>query len=386
MSVCGILLAAGAGTRLGAGRNKALLPLGGEPLFLHALRALQPHCKHIVLAVGEGERDAFYGAMDAAGLSADAVVTGGAQRRHSVERALRALPEDADILLVHDAARPFPSGRLIRAVLAAASQTGAAVPALPVDDTLRGRSGNATRTLPREGLYRVQTPQGFRRGLLEKAYAASPDALTDDAGLVERLGEPVALVPGEPRNFKITRREDLDMAERLLSGCLRAGTGYDAHRLAEGRALVLCGVDIPHETGLLGHSDADVALHALTDALLGACALGDIGTHFPDSRPEYKGVSSLLLLEKTRELMRERGFVPHQCDLTVLAQRPRLAPYIPQMRLNIARALGLPLSRVSVKATTTEGMGFEGREEGMSAQASALVKETEGLEEPSAGG
>lgn len=380
MSVCGILLAAGAGARLGAGRNKALLPLGGEALFLHALRALKPHCRNVILVVGEGEEEAFSRAMNAAGVSADTVLTGGAERRHSVERALGKLPKDADILLVHDAARPFPTSRLIHSVLRAAGETGAAVPALPVDDTLREKNGETTRTHPREGLYRVQTPQGFNRKLLEKAYAENPDTLTDDAGLVEKLGEPVALVPGDPRNFKITRREDLDLAERLLSGCLRAGTGYDAHRLVPGRALVLCGVDIPHETGLLGHSDADVALHALADALLGACALGDIGAHFPDSREEYRGVSSLLLLEKTRELIAEKGFIPHQCDLTILAQRPRLAPHILQMRRNIAQALGLPLSRVSVKATTTEGMGFEGREEGISAQAAAMVRETEAPE------
>ena len=373
MSVCGILVAAGSGKRLGADRNKALLPLLHEPLFCHALRRFRPHCDTIILVVKEEERADFTQALARANLEVDLIAPGGKERRHSVQNALSLLPMDADLVLVHDAARPFPSDSLIKGVIRAARETGAAVPALPMSDTLRRQEGDNTMTIPREGLFLVQTPQGFRREVLLSAYALHPDSLTDDAGLVELAGNPVALTPGEARNFKITREEDFRMAEGLLSGSLRMGTGFDAHRLVKGRALVLGGVNIPHELGLLGHSDADAALHALTDALLGACALGDIGRHFPDSERAYKGVSSLLLLEKTLEILAENGFIPRQADLTIVAQRPKLAPYIEEMRGNIARALRLPKDRVSVKATTTEGLGFEGREEGISAQAAALI-------------
>jgi 2-C-methyl-D-erythritol 4-phosphate cytidylyltransferase/2-C-methyl-D-erythritol 2,4-cyclodiphosphate synthase len=373
VSVCGILVAAGSGRRLHAGRNKALLPLMHEPLFCHALRRLRPHCDTIILVVKEEERADFTEALARAHLDAEFFAPGGQERRHSVENALKLLPEDADLVLVHDAARPFPSAALIRGVIGAAREKGAAVPALPVSDTLRRQEEGRTVTLPREGIFLAQTPQGFRRDVLLQAYALHPDSLTDDAGLVELMGRPVALTPGEARNFKITREEDFLMAEGLLAGALRTGTGYDAHRLVKGRALVLGGVHIPHELGLLGHSDADAALHALTDALLGACALGDIGRHFPDSDRAYKGISSLLLLQKTREILAENGFIPRQADLTIIAQRPKLAPFIDEMRGNIARALRLPLDRVSVKATTTEGLGFEGREEGISAQAVALA-------------
>ena len=374
MSVCGILVAAGSGTRMGLGKNKALLPLLGEPLFLHAVRALRPFCDTLILVVKEDEQPLFESALHSSGLAVDDIALGGRERRHSVENALVKLPPDAGIILVHDAARPFPSPRLILDVLAKAKADGAAVPALPVLDTLRSTDGRLTKTVSRENLYRVQTPQGFLRETLLLAYGNSPDSLTDDAGLVELMGHPVTLTRGDARNLKITTREDFSMAEALILGSLRFGTGFDAHRLAPGRKLILGGAEIPFELGLLGHSDADAALHALTDALLGACALGDIGRHFPDSEERYRGISSLLLLEKTREIVLQAGFVPWQCDLTILAQRPRLSPYIETMRQNIAQALQLPLASVSVKATTTEGMGYEGRGEGISAQALAVVR------------
>jgi len=303
------------------------------------------------------------------------IVYGGEPRRHSVENALAALPEGADLLLVHDAARPFAGLGMAKDVLRLAREMGAAVPALPVTDTLKtGQEGLVTGTQPREGLYAVQTPQGFRRAVLERAYRECPDALTDDAGLVERLGLKVALVPGSRKNIKITLPEDFAMAEQMLGHFPRVGTGYDVHRLVEGRPLILGGVTIPHDKGLLGHSDADAALHALTDAMLGACALGDIGQHFPDSDPAYQGISSMLLLEGVVALMREKGFVPRQCDLTIMAQRPKLAPFIPHMRENIAKTLGIPLGRVGIKATTTEGLGFVGREEGIAVQASVVTE------------
>lgn len=374
MSAWGILVAAGSGSRLGAEENKILLPLGGEALFCHGLRLLKGLCEGVILVIRPEDEAAVAAALARAGLAADSIAYGGETRRHSVENALQKLPEGADLLLVHDAARPFAGLEMAREVMRRARDTGAAVPALPVTDTLKkGEKGLVTGTQLREGLYAVQTPQGFRRELLLRAYRECPDALTDDAGLVERLGLPVALVPGSRRNIKITLPEDYAMAEQMMGNGTRVGMGYDVHRLAEGRELILGGVRIPHEKGLLGHSDADVALHALIDALLGACALGDIGRHFPDSDPQYRGVSSLLLLEKTAGILREAGFRPLQCDLTIIAQLPRLAPHIPGMRANIAAALGIPLDRVGLKATTTEGLGFAGREEGIAAQAVAVV-------------
>jgi 2-C-methyl-D-erythritol 2,4-cyclodiphosphate synthase len=290
-----------------------------------------------------------------------------------VESALKVLPQDIDLVLVHDAARPFPGPRLIQDVIEAAARHGAAVPALPVNDTLRKAEAGRTVTVARDGLYRVQTPQGFTREILLTAYAANTEALTDDAGLVEQMGQSVQLIPGDARNIKITQGEDWEMALQLLGGSMRIGTGFDTHRLVEGRDLVLGGVNIPHSTGLLGHSDADVVLHALMDALLGACALGDIGQHFPDSKAEYKDISSMKLLEETAKILQRKGFLPWQSDLTIIAQKPKLAPFMNQMRQNIASVLHLPIDRISVKATTTEGLGYEGREEGISAQAAVLV-------------
>ena len=375
MSVWGILVAAGSGSRLGAEQNKVLLPLGGEALFCHGLRLLCQLCEGVVLVIRPEDEGAMQAALHQSGLMADRIVYGGETRRHSVENALAALPEGADLLLVHDAARPFAGLEMAKDVLRLAREMGAAVPALPVTDTLKtGQEGLVTGTQPREGLYAVQTPQGFRRAVLERAYRECPDALTDDAGLVERLGLKVALAEGSRRNIKITLPEDFAMAEQMISGGIRVGTGFDVHRLVEGRPLVLGGVTIPHDKGLLGHSDADAALHALADALLGACALGDIGQHFPDSDPAYQGISSMLLLEGVVALMREKGFVPRQCDLTIMAQRPKLAPFIPHMRENIAKTLGIPLGRVGIKATTTEGLGFVGREEGIAVQAVAVTE------------
>lgn len=375
MSVYGILVAAGSGSRLGAETNKILLPLGGEALFCHALRALRQVSDGVILVIRPEDEQAVREAMRLSGLSAEQLVYGGEQRRHSVENALARLPASADLVLVHDAARPFAGPALMERVIKAARETGAAVPALPVTDTLKkGEGGLVTGAQPREGLYAVQTPQGFARDVLIRAYQECPKALTDDAGLVERLGLPVALVPGHRSNLKITLPEDFIMAEQMLGQGLRVGLGYDVHRLVAGRPLVLGGVTIPYEKGLLGHSDADAVLHALTDALLGACALGDIGQHFPDSDPAYKGISSLILLEKAVALMGEKGFVPAQCDITIQAQRPRLAPYLPQMRETIAKALNLTEDKVGLKATTTEGLGFVGREEGIAAQAVVMVR------------
>lgn len=375
MRACGIIVAAGAGSRLNADKNKVLLPLLGQPMFMYAVLALHPFCGRLVLVVKEEEQAAFEGALAPYALPNVMFAHGGKERRHSVENAL-SLAAGFDLVMIHDAARPLPSREMIQRTLDAALVSGAAVPALPIADSLRLVDEQGfSKAVPRERLFAVQTPQVFSRPLIVKAYQASAVATTDDASLVEQLGHKVELVQGDMKNIKITLKEDLAMAERLILSGIRIGTGFDTHRLVPGRDLTLCGVNVPHTLGLLGHSDADVALHALTDALLGACALGDIGAHFPDNKAEYKGISSLHLLREAVRLMAQAGFVPWQCDLTILAQKPKLAPYISSMREQVALALSLPFDRVSIKATTTEGLGFEGREEGISAQAVAQVRE-----------
>ena len=371
----GILLCGGSGTRMGAPVSKTLLSVGGVPACVRAARVLGSVLDGLVAVVPAGERERFAAVFSAWGLSFP-LALGGDSRQASVLSGLSLLPADAAYVLVHDGARPLVDAACVRRVLFGAKRYGAAAAAVPLDDTLKraDETGLVEETVPRDRLFRMQTPQGFRTDILRKAHEAAAGVLTDDAALAEAAGYPVCLVEGSAANIKLTRPEDVEMAERLTGGSLRTGTGYDAHRLVEGRKLILCGVEVPYEKGLLGHSDADAALHALTDALLGAAALGDIGGHFPDSDPAYEGISSMILLEKTADLLLKNGFVPVNADVTIIAQAPKLAPYLPQMRANIARALRLPADRVSVKATTTERMGFEGRGEGISALSTVLVQ------------
>jgi len=290
---------------------------------------------------------------------------------------LKKLPADCDTVLVHDGARPLVDDATIERVIASVRLHGSGIASTPLTDTIKqaDADGGVTATPDRSTLRAVQTPQGFSRALLERAHREITVRCTDDAALVSALGERVFLTPGSPRNIKLTTQEDLYMAEYYLIGLPRVGHGYDAHRLVEGRRLILGGTEIPYEKGLLGHSDADVLVHAVIDALLGACALGDIGGHFPDSDPRYKGISSLYLLEEAAKILHQNGFSVRNVDATVIAQRPKLAAHIPQMRRNIAAALGIGEAMVSVKATTTEGMGFEGAGEGISAHAVALVSQ-----------
>lgn len=297
-------------------------------------------------------------------------------------------PSDRAIVLVHDGARPFITETVIRRVIVAAEKYGAAVPAVPVKDTIRricgeeqdeeehrnetGILSETSETLKRSSLYQVQTPQGFRFPLLKEAFRqAQEDGFygTDDASLAEYIGHPVVMVEGDYGNYKITTKEDL----KEMIPDIRIGSGYDVHRLVPERKLILCGEEIPHALGLLGHSDADVALHALMDAMLGAAALGDIGRHFPDTDLKYKGISSMKLLEEVRTLLEEKQFYVGNADVTILAQKPKLAPHIPAMRHNIAEALNLPEEKISVKATTTEKLGFAGREEGIAAEAVCIL-------------
>lgn len=376
MSIWSLLLSGGSGTRMGCAGNKTLLPLLGESAICHALRTLRRHCDGVVMVIRPIDEAEIRAALAKSHLSVEKIVYGGADRQESVYNGLAALPDDCDIVLVHDGARPLIDDETVQNVISSVRQYGSGIASTPVTDTFKqvDENGVAVATPDRNFLRAVQTPQGFKKDLLLRAHHEIKQRCTDDAALVSQLGVPVHLCEGSRRNIKLTTPEDIAMAEHYLNVFPRIGHGYDAHKLVEGRKFILGGVDIPYEKGLLGHSDADVLLHAITDALLGAAAMGDIGKHFPDKDPQYKGISSLLLLEKAVVLLRENGFEPLNIDATVICQRPKLAPHIPQMRENIARACGLEVDCVSVKATTTEGMGFEGEGLGVSTHAVALLK------------
>ena len=373
MNVYALLLCGGSGTRMGAKDNKTLLTVGGAPAAVRCFRAFEGLVKGTVVVTRAGEEGAFEQSLAAYGCAPIAIVPGGEDRQASALNGLRALPPDAEIALIHDGARPFVSREIIRRVIDSVESRGSGVAAIPARDTIKRADGEGRvlETLDRSVLWQMQTPQGFFVGDLLKAHEAAAARYTDDAALMEASGQPVYLVPGSPDNIKLTSPEDLRMVNGMVTP--RVGTGFDAHRLAEGRALWLGGVLVPYDKGLLGHSDADVALHALMDALLGAAALGDIGKLFPDSDSQYKGISSLLLLEEVGKRIAEKGFFIGNVDITIVCQTPKLAGYIPQMREKIAAALRVSPGQVSVKATTTERMGYEGRGEGISAQAAAVV-------------
>ena len=373
MNAYALLLCGGSGTRMGARENKTLLKIGGVPAIVRSFRAFQPLAQGIVLVTRAEEEAVFTDTLRAYGCSPTAVVAGGADRQASALNGLRALPADADIALIHDGARPFVTEEIIRRVIGSVEKSGSGVAAVPARDTIKraDRDGRVLETLDRSALWQMQTPQGFFVKDLLEAHAKAAARYTDDAALMEAAGHCVRLVLGSPDNIKLTSPEDLRMVNGMLTP--RVGTGFDAHRLAEGRELWLGGVRVPYQMGLLGHSDADVALHALMDALLGAAAMGDIGKLFPDKDPQYKGISSILLLKEVGKRLAEAGFTVGNADVTIVCQAPRLAPYIPQMREEIAKALNVAVEQVSVKATTTERMGYEGSGEGISAQAAALL-------------
>ena len=381
-----ILLAGGSGSRMGAGMNKVLLPVRGIPCIVRSAMAFEGVASRMVAVCRPEDLSEIQALLEGAGLPFPTTfVTGGETRQQSVARGLSALPEEDAYVLVHDAARCLVDGGTIARVLADLNVFGSGVASVPVTDTVKrvNAAGFVLDTLPRSMLRAMQTPQGFSLPELRKAHAlAARDHYegTDDASLMEHAGYPVHLSEGDPRNLKLTTREDLLMAETFLHTedafpAFRVGQGYDVHQLTEGRKLILCGVEIPHTHGLLGHSDADVALHALMDALLGAAGLWDIGHHFPDTDPQYKGISSMNLLEKVIAELKPHGFRPANVDVTIVAQQPKLSPFIPAMVRNLAAALSLPESRINVKATTTERLGFEGRKEGISAQAICLIQE-----------
>ncbi len=375
-----LVVAAGRGERLGGDRAKQYLPLGGQPLLRYSLAAFARHRRvDAVRAVIHPDDEALY-AMTAAGLDLLAPVTGGASRQESVRLGLESLAEQKPArVLIHDGARPFVDGDLIDRVLAGLEAAAGAIAALPMTDTLkREADGWVGETLERAGLWRAQTPQAFRFADILAAHRAARDeaGLTDDAAVAERAGLAVHLVAGDPANLKVTSPEDLARAERWLAGAadeVRTGSGFDVHRFGPGDRVRLCGVDVPHDNALQGHSDADVGLHAVVDAILGALAAGDIGAHFPPSDPEWRDTDSAVFVRHARDLVAARGGRIVNVDVTIICERPRIGPHRAAMVARLAELLGIDDGRVSIKATTTERLGFTGRGEGIAAQATATL-------------
>lgn len=378
-----VIPAAGSGTRMGAQIPKPFLSLASEPVIAHTFRAFAgiADIHEVVVAVSDEWRDVVRAELERTLPGRRHIlVQGGHERMDSVWNALQASSDESDVVAVHDAVRPFASPALIQACLRTALEYGAALPGLPVTDTLkRADAGQVVGTVDRSGVFSVQTPQAIRRDWLFDAYGkARRDGIlaTDEAGLIEYLGRPIHVVDGEPGNIKLTYPADMISAESRFRSSLpdiRIGYGYDVHQLSPERRLVLGGVQIPHERGLLGHSDADVLLHAITDAILGALALGDIGAHFPDTSAENKDRDSREFVRGAVALIRQAGYAVVNIDATLVAEKPKILPHVPLMRERIAEDAGLTPDRVSIKATTNEKMGFQGRMEGMSAMATALL-------------
>lgn len=373
--IAALIVAAGGGSRMGGGMPKQFRDLGGRPMlrWSHDAFASHPAVDLVLTMIAEEQIDHARSILSNAW-----VETGGASRRESVARGLRHLAlAGVTQVLIHDAARPFLSAKVVDRVLAGLGSADGAMPVLPVADTLaRSLDDILGETVPRDGVVRVQTPQGFHLQAVIAAHAAWPaDAeATDDAQMVRRLGGRVALVQGDAMLEKITYPDDMTGADMRLTWETRTAMGYDVHRLEDGEELWLGGVLIPHHQGLSGHSDADVALHALTDALLGTIAAGDIGTHFPPSDPQWKGAESGQFLQHAAKLIADKGGRIDFVDLTIICEAPKIGPHRAAMVDRIAGLLNIDQSRVSLKATTTERLGFTGRGEGIATQAVATVR------------
>ncbi|APG46894.1 bifunctional 2-C-methyl-D-erythritol 4-phosphate cytidylyltransferase/2-C-methyl-D-erythritol 2,4-cyclodiphosphate synthase [Phaeobacter porticola] len=373
-----LIVAAGKGLRAGGGLAKQWRPLAGRRVIdwtLDAFRKVGIDQIALVLSPQDTEIWQEFAAQD------DILLTrGGATRSQSVANGLELLAHhDVDRVLIHDAARPCVSGRVVHDVLSALDTSLAAAPALAVTDALwRGADGYVTGTQDRAGLHAAQTPQGFRLAEIRAAHqqlAANSMEAADDVEVARAAGIDVAIIPGDPDNMKITRPEDFDRAARILGGDMdvRLGNGYDVHRFGPGDEVVLCGVPLAHDRGLQGHSDADVGLHAITDALYGALAEGDIGRHFPPSDPQWKGAASDIFLRHAADLTRSKGYQISNVDCTLVCEFPKITPHAPAMRTVVAEILSIDISRVSIKATTSERLGFTGRGEGIAAIATACV-------------
>lgn len=381
MRITAIVAAAGSGRRLGREKNKVLLELGNKPVLSYSLEVLAavPQVEEIIIAAAQGEEDECeaIAALSCRG-KAFKVVTGGEQRMNSVYSCLMASNPQTDHVLIHDGARPFINSAVLEKILQADFPDGAIL-ALPLKETVKSAEGHIIKaTIPRDGLYGAQTPQIFSKEVLVTAYRRGFDEgfmATDDASLVERYGGEVKLIPGSEENIKITTPYDWEKAtERINRTMVRIGSGFDVHGFAPNIPLVLAGEKISYNKGLVGHSDADVVTHALMDAILGAMAAGDIGGYFPPDDPQYKDADSIKLLLYICRLMAEKNYQIVNADITIIAEKPKMAPHIQAMRNNLAQALGIAVDAVSVKATTTEKLGFVGREEGIAAQATVLLQ------------
>lgn len=387
-----IIAAAGFGKRMESSVNKQYLEVGRIPVLAHTVKAFNEneYIDTIILVIKEDEIDFCQNhIVEKYGFGkVKAVVPGGKERQDSVNNALKSKENDGDYILIQDGARPFTNQRIICEVIEAIASHQAVTVGVPVKDTVKITKDSYILSTPdRSSLYAIQTPQGFQRDCLIRAYEkAYADGFygTDDTMLAERLDQKVFVVMGDYNNIKITTKEDIKIGEaiandtqRIRGNKMRVGIGYDVHAFAENRKLILGGVDIPYEKGLLGHSDADVLVHAIMDALLGACSLGDIGKHFPDTDEEYKGISSIKLLGFVKKLIEEKKYMINNIDAVVIAQKPKLAPYIEQMVQNVADILEIDPRDVGIKATTTEHLGFEGRGEGIAAQAIVALDKTD---------
>jgi 2-C-methyl-D-erythritol 4-phosphate cytidylyltransferase/2-C-methyl-D-erythritol 2,4-cyclodiphosphate synthase len=392
--VAAIIPAAGSGIRMGLSSPKQFYELGGVPILVRTLRVFQ-HIEaigHIIVVVPTESCPWVEDLVQSNHLTkVYRVIAGGQERQDSVLCGLEVLPDDVELVLVHDGVRPFVPVSVVEKCLQQAEKSGAAMAAIQVKDTLKAvsRQKMIKKTINRADVWQAQTPQVAKKSLLLEAYALAAEKedfiATDEAGLLELLGCPVKVVEGSEKNIKITRKEDLILAKAILmesgqdgkdfAGSIhyRTGLGYDAHRLVNGRPLILGGEKIPYKKGLQGHSDADVLTHALCDAILGAAGAGDIGVHFPDSEQKFKDISSLKILESVVALVSEKGYALVNADITVVAQEPRLVPYFADMKKNLAAACAVDPDVINLKATTSEEMGFEGRCEGMSAHAVVML-------------
>lgn len=379
MRVGVIIVAAGRGERLGGAVPKQLLDVGGRSVLGRSVDAFDQHpAVDALVVVLPAELVASSASLIGETTHRCIAVAGGARRQDSVRAGLEALPDEIDLVLVHDAARPFADAALIDRVIVGAARCGAVVPAVQARDTVKRvgvESMAIETTIPRDRIWLAQTPQGFRRAVLEQAVELGQQGVdaTDEAMLVERLGLPVEVVTGSDRNFKITTADDLASARSLFGAPPRVGTGYDLHRLVPDRALVLAGVVIPFERGPHGHSDGDVVCHALVDALLGAAGAGDIGQHFPNTEPRWKDAAGLDLLARAVAIIDRRGWRPIHVDVTVILERPKLVPHLAAIRQAIAQVLGLDVTHVSVKGKTNEGVDAVGRGEAIAAHAVATI-------------
>ncbi|MCZ8153630.1 MAG: bifunctional 2-C-methyl-D-erythritol 4-phosphate cytidylyltransferase/2-C-methyl-D-erythritol 2,4-cyclodiphosphate synthase [Rhodobacteraceae bacterium] len=373
MTTAAVIVAAGRGSRAGGEVPKQWQMLAGRPVLAHAIDAFRAQTDRIVVVIHPDDR----ARAEAVAAGCD-LVSGGATRDASVRNALEALAgAGVERVLIHDGARPLVSPAVIGRVLAALETHAGAAPALPVTDALwRGAEGLVAGTQDRSALWRAQTPQGFRFADILAAHRAYQGVAADDVEVARAAGLDVAIVEGEEANLKLTFPGDFVRAEAILKGRgmdVRLGNGYDVHAFTDGDGVWLCGVKVPHGRALLGHSDADVGMHALTDAIYGALAEGDIGRHFPPSDPQWKGAASHIFLRHAADLMRARGYDLANCDVTLVCERPKIGPHAAAMQATLAEIIGVEPGRVSVKATTSERLGFTGREEGIAALATACL-------------